>query len=230
MKYQQTRTETEFRSLACSSTDHKQLEEREQGNQSERHTRDEPIRYSPGVGVERRESFENKALKVWPTSAQTSPFPADSLPPWLWFVASQPHMPPRSQRVVQVFIISLSFPNPVLSSNPQPHNVYGIFTVGRHVAHHRILCYILPASHMLSQDYSHLAITLVPAENGSQTKTAAQGIMRNLLFKCNIFQSNSHQLPFPLCKALWFPILILLPVHLRHDLASKLYRICHPFK
>lgn len=59
------------------------------------------------------------------------------------------------------------------------------------MAHHRILCYILSASYMLSQDYSHLAITLVPAENGSQTKTAAQGIMRDLLFKCIIFQSFS---------------------------------------
>lgn len=152
--------------------------------------------------MERRGSFENKALKVWPISAQISPFPADTLPPWLWLVASQHHMPPRSQRVVQVFVISPSFPNPILSSNSQPHNDHGISTVEeRHVAHHRILCYVLSASYMLSQDYSHLAITLVPAENGSQTKTAAQGIMLNLLFKCIIFQSNSHQLSLPIMQS-----------------------------
>lgn len=65
MKHQQTRTETEFRSLACSSTDHKQPEEREQGNQSERHMRDEPIRYSPGVGVGggEEEKFREQGFK-----------------------------------------------------------------------------------------------------------------------------------------------------------------------
>lgn len=152
-----------------------------------------------GRGGGEEGKLREQGFKGLAHSAQTSPFPADPLPPWLWCAASQCHMPPLSQCVVQVFVISPSFPYPILSSNLNL-TMFTAFLLWP-AAHYRILCYILSASYMLSQDYSHLAIMLVPAEKGSQTKTAAQGIMRNLLFKCSIFQSHSYQLSLPIMQS-----------------------------